>query len=77
MEVSERKEMTALFDEWKLILEKAGKLAQRLERLIDETSPIDDMGAMFGYCAYCYKENCDHCISSRRMNAEKEESKWK
>ncbi len=77
MEVYERKEIAALFEEWKLLLEKAGKLAEQLEVLIDKACPTDDEGPKFGYCAYCYEENCDHCISRRRMQAGKEVQEWK
>ena len=42
MEVYERKEIAALFEDWKLLLEKAGKLAARLETLIDIACPTDD-----------------------------------
>lgn len=44
MEVYERKEIAALFEDWKLLLEKAGKLAARLETLIDIACPTDDEG---------------------------------
>lgn len=77
MEVYERKEIAALFEDWKLLLEKAGKLAARLETLIDIACPTDDEGPKFGYCAYCYKESCDRYIGRRRMPAEKEVQKWK
>jgi len=68
MEVYERKEMAALFGDWKLILEKAEKIAERMEALFDRAYPEDDAGPDFGYCAYCYKENCDRCISRRRAD---------
>ena len=77
MEVYERTEIAALFEDWKLLLEKAGKLAERLEALIDKAYPTDDEGPGFGYCAYCYEENCDRCISRRRMQTGKVVWEWK
>lgn len=77
MEVYERKEMTALFDEWRSVLEKAARLAQRLEALLDGAWPADDEGPKFGYCAYCYKESCDHCVGRLRIQAGREADKWK
>lgn len=61
-----------LLYEWMRLLQKESEIATQMELLMEQKKEKDDNGPIFGYCAYCYAESCEHCWYRFRKSTEKE-----